>query len=158
MTEPTPRPTITQLEANWQVHLAGMRAEAIARQQGVSEEEGSTLLDAAGGGCTIKGFKFPPVHGGFMLMLSRVEEFAKKKPILGSDMGNIAALAFILGCPEHAWAMLRNADAVDLFEEAVTEFAMQFNITDLKQIVAWTTKELQRLKETGDDAGKPPAA
>lgn len=152
------KPTITQLQANQLVFIAGVKAEQAAREQGVAGEDAATLLDAASGGVKIAGVTFPPIHGGFMLMMGRVEEFAETRKMLGTEMGNMGALAFILKNPELAWSMLKTPEAALLFEETVTEFAMNFTLPDLMQIGKWIEKEMHRLKEKGEDAGKSSAA
>jgi len=159
---PTPaanaKPTITQLEANQLVFLAGVKAEQEAKAGGLAAEDSATLLDAAGGGVTIASITFPPIHGAFMLMMGRVADFAEKRSMLGTEMGNMGALAFILKEPKLAWDMLRHADAALLFEETVTEFAMRFTFADLKLVGEWIEREMKRLSAKGDDAGKPLAA
>jgi hypothetical protein len=149
MTDPnTPdrpnRPTLTQLEANQLVFLAGVKAEREAKAQGLSPEDGATLLDAASGGVVIGGLKFPPIHGAFMLMLERAEAFAEKRKVLKSDFGDMASLAFILKNPELAWGMLRNESAAELYEETVTSFALNLTLDDLKAVADWVGREMKR--------------
>jgi len=155
---PPTKPTITQLQANQLVFLAGVKAEQAARSHGTAPDDAAALLDAASGGVKIAGIVFPPIHGGFMLMMGRVNEFAESRKMLDTEMGNMAALAFILKNPELAWTMLKTADAALLFEETVTEFAMHFTLPDLLQIGKWIEAEMQRLKDKGDDAGKSSVA
>jgi len=160
---PTPavtsgKPTITQLEANQLIFLAGVKAEQEAKANGLAADDAATLLDAAGGGVTVAGITFPPIHGAFMLMMGRVADFAEKRGMLGTEMGNMGALALILKEPKLAWDMLRNADAALLFEETVTEFVMGFTLTELLKIGDWIKREMDRLNTKGDDAGKPLAA
>lgn len=154
------KPTITQLQANWQIHIAGIQAEKAAREQGAAPGEIATLLDAASGGIIVAGLVFPPIHSAFMLMLSKVEALTKTKPALATEMNNLAALALILHSPRQAWAMLRDstAEAADLFEAAVIEFAMQLTLADLRALMAWVATEMERLKDQGENAGKPSAA
>lgn len=151
------KPTISELEANWNIHLAGLRAEKEAREKGVTEDQASTLMDAAAGGRVVAGVLFPPITAAYMLMLNRVEELAKTEPVLGTEMGNLAALALILHSPEKAWALIRSGSP-QLFADAVTEFAMLFTLAQLKELMSWVGEESKRLAEHGDDAGKPSAA
>lgn len=145
------RPTLTQLEANQLVFLAGVKAEREAKAQGLSAEDGATLLDAATGGVVIGGIKFPPIHGAFMLMLERAEEFAETRKALGSDFGNMASLAFILKDPELAWGMLRNPNAAELFEDTVTSFALSLTLNELKEVADWIGREMKRFSSQGAD-------
>lgn len=152
---PTPtKPTLTELQAKELIFLAGVLAEQAAAAQGIAPDDAAALLDAASGGTRISGVRFPPIHAGFMLMLGRVEEFAKERAMLGTDFGNMAALAFVLKEPELAWAMLQNEQAAKLFEETVTGFAMRFTLADLKAIADWVAKEMARFSEKGETAGK----
>lgn len=148
------KPTITQLQANQLAFLAGVKAEQAAKEQGVAPDDAAALLDAATGGVKIAGITFPPIHAGFMLMMGRVEEFAEKRKMLGTEMGNMAALAFILKSPDLAWLMLRTPEAALLFEETVTEFAMAFTMGDLMLVGKWIEAEMTRLKSKGDEPGK----
>jgi len=154
----TGKPTITQLQANQLVFAAGVKAEQEARAAGMASEDAAALLDAASGGVIIGGIQFPPIHGGFMLMMGRVEEFAKQRGMLGTEMGNMGALAFILKNPKLAWDMLRNAEAALLFEETVTEFVMCFTMAELIEVGDWIKREMERLNTKGGEAGKPSAA
>lgn len=156
MSSTSPKPTITELEANWNVHLAGLRAEQEARKKGMSTLDGITLLDAAVGGKIIGGILFPPIHAAFMLMMAQVEPLAANNPALDTEMGNMAALALILHSPDKAWPMLREGHAA-LFAVAVTEFAMQFDLADLKELTAWINEEMTKLNSKGEAAGKSPA-
>ena len=155
-TTPT-KPTITQLQANQLIFAAGIKAEQEARANGMAGEDAAALLDAASGGVIIGGVTFPPIHGGFMLMMGRVAEFAKTRTMLGTEMGNMGALAFILKEPKLAWDMLRHVDAALLFEETVTEFAMAFTLEQLVAVGRWIEREMKRLNTKGDEAGKPAA-
>ena len=152
------KPTITQLQANQLVFLAGVKAEQAAKEGGMPADDAGALLDAANGGIKVAGIVFPPIHGAFMLMMGRVQDFAEKRSMLGTEMGSVGALAFILKEPKLAWDMLREPDAALLFEETVTEFAMQFTLADLMKISEWIKREMARLNQKGDDAGKPAAA
>ena len=158
MSDAPTKPTITQLQANQLIFAAGVKAEQEARASGMAAEDSSTLLDAASGGVIIGGVTFPPIHGGFMLMMGRVAEFAEKRTMLGTEMGNMGALAFILKNPKLAWDMLRTADAALLFEETVTEFTMAFTLEQLMAVGDWIKREMERLNTKGEQAGKPPAA
>lgn len=153
-TTPTNKPTITQLQANQLAFLAGARAEQAAKTQGISSHDAEILLDAASGGFTVAGMAFPPIHGGFMLLLGKVEELATARPLLGSEMGNLAALAFILKEPELAWSMIKDSEAAGLFEETVTEFSMRFTFAQMTALMRWVGKEMARMKDSGDSAGK----
>ena len=152
------KPTITQLQANQLVFLAGVKAEQEARAGGIAQDDSTALLDAGNGGVKIAGITFPPIHGGFMLMMSRVNEFATQRSSLATEMGSLGALAFILKEPRLAWDMLRNPDAALLFEETITEFAMGFTLADCRQIGDWIKREMDRLNQKGDEVGKPTAA
>lgn len=157
MNDTPPKPTIAQLQANQLAFLAGMKAEKAAKEQGVAPDDAAALLDAASGGVKIAGITFPPIHGGFMLMMGRVEDFAEQRKMLGTEMGNMGALAFILKNPELAWSMLKNPEAALLFEETVTEFTMHFTLPDLLKIGKWIEAEMKRLNDKGEDAGKSSA-
>jgi|GEM_PF-2667416 len=157
MSDTPTKPTITQLQANQLIFAAGIKAEQEARAAGMAGDDATALLDAASGGVVIGGVQFPPIHGGFMLMMGRVAEFATTRSMLGTEMGNMGALAFILKNPKLAWDMLRNADAALLFEETVTEFAMAFTLAQLVEIGGWIEREMKRLNTKGDEAGKPSA-
>ena len=152
MTTPnTPaRPTLTQLEANQLVFLAGVKAERDAKAQGLSAEDGATLLDAASGGVIIGGLKFPPIHGAFMLMMDRAAAFAEKRRGLSSDFGDMASLAFILKNPELAWEMLRNDAAAEIYEETVTRFALHLSLDDLKSVADWVACEMKRFSSQAE--------
>lgn len=151
------KPTLSEVEVNWNIHFAGLKAEQEARAAGVTDDQASTLLDAAAGGRIVAGLRFPPIHAGYMLMMSRVERLAKTEPALASDMGNLASLAFILHSPELAWTMLKFGDA-QFFADAITEFSTRFTLDQLKDLMSWVGEEGRRLAEHGDDAGKPSAA
>ncbi len=148
------KPTITQLQANQLIFLAGAKAEAAAKEQGIAPDDAAALLDAASGGIKVAGMRFPPIHGAFMLMMSRVADFAETRQMLGTEMGHMGALAFILKAPQLAWEMLKTPEAALLFEETVTEFAMQFTLADLVKVGDWIKREMERLTTKGDDAGK----
>lgn len=148
------KPTITELQAKELIFRAGVAAEQAAGAQGISHGDAATLLDAASGGTRIAGIVFPPIHAAFMLMLGRVEEFAKERANLGTDFGNMAALAFVLKNPALAWEMLQNDEAAKLFEDTVTTFAMKFTLADLKEISNWVAKEMHRFSEKGETTGK----
>lgn len=153
---------LSQIEANWYAHVAGMKAEKEARERGSDEAANESLLDAACGGKVIGGLKFPPIHAGFLMMMAKAQGIAERNPemaseMMGSDMGHLGALALILHSPELAWQMMRQPDAETLFAEAVTEFAMQFKLSDLREIVLWITEDMAKMQKGGDAAGKPAA-
>jgi hypothetical protein len=156
------KPTLSQLEANWHTHLAGIKAEKKAREQGMNPSDGEALLDAAAGGRIIGGVPFPPITGGFMMLLSKANSIAKKIPemaedSMGTEMGHLGALALILHSPEMAWKLMKQAGGEQLFADAVIEFAMQFTLLDLRSLIDWIAEDMQRLQRGGDSAGKPPA-
>jgi len=69
----------------------------------------------------------------------------------------MGALGFILKEPTLAWSMLKHADAAEaamLFEETVTEFAMQFTLTEFKALSVWIGSEMERMNSKGEEAGK----
>lgn len=153
---------LSELEANWHTHLAGMRAEKAARERGTDEGAAEALLDAACGGKIIGGIKFPPIHAAFLMMMAKAQGIAQRNPdmacdMMSSDMGHLGALALILHSPELAWQIMKRPDAETLFAEAVTEFAMQFDLIQLKEIVSWIMEDMDRLHRGGDAAGKPSA-
>jgi hypothetical protein len=151
------KPTITELDANRLVFLAGVKAEKEAAAAGVSPDESSTLLNAGAGGRVIGGITFPPIHAAYQLMLHRVGELAEKRQALGSPMGSMAALAFLLKEPQLAWRLLQAEDGGQLFDETVTEFAMALTMKDLAKVAEWIKEESDRLNPA-DDAGKPASA
>ncbi len=156
------KPTLSQLEANWHTHLAGLKAEKQARAQGMNPSDGEALLDAAAGGRIIGKVKFPPIHGGFMMMLAKANGIAKKMPemaneSMSTEMGHLGALALILHSPELAWSMMKQPEGEQLFADAVIEFAMQFTLPDLRSLIEWIAEDMQRLQRGGDSAGKPGA-
>lgn len=151
------KPTLTEIEANWNIHYAGLKAEQEARARGVTDDQAATLLDAGVGGRIVAGIQFPPIHAGYMLMMSSVEKMSKNEPVLATEMGHLAALAFILHSPERAWTMIKLGDAA-FFADAITEFSMLFTLGQLKELMSWVGEEGRRLSEQGEDAGKPSAA
>jgi len=158
--ETSPKPEISQLEANRQAFLAGVTAEREARARGVAAEDAATLLDAAAGGIVIAGITFPPLHPAFILMQDRLRLFAEKKQILNHPSADCAATAFILKDPVAAWAMLNSkaADAVEVFYETITEFGLTFTARDFKRLFEWVALESARMHNGGEDAGKSQAA
>jgi hypothetical protein len=153
---PDTKPTISQLEANRLAFLAGIAAEKEAKAKGVGDEDAATLLDAAVGGCVIAGILFPPIHPAFVLMQDRLEAFAKVKPIMNHPSADCAATAFMLKEPKLAWEMLKSkeADAVELFYETITEFGMEFTTADFQKLFAWVKLESERMQSGGEEAGK----
>lgn len=159
---PSAKAPLSEIEANWYTHLAGIQAEKEARELGVTQSDGESLLDAACGGRIIGGIKFPPIHGGFMMMLGKAQKIAEKYPemaneSMGTEMGHLGALAFILHAPELAWTMLKRPDCEPLFVEAVIELSMKFGLVQLREIVEWIAEDMSRLQRGGDSAGKPAA-
>lgn len=150
------KPTLTELQANQLVFLAGVKAEKEAAAKGLSAEESASLLDAASGGRVIAGIVFPPIHAAYQLMLHRVSELAEKRQSLGSPMGSMGALAFLLKNPELAWQIIQADDEGALFEKTVIEFAMHLTMADLAKVAAWIKEESDKLSP--DDAGNAPSA
>jgi hypothetical protein len=156
------KPTISELEANWHVHIAGIISEKKARSGGVSEADADTLLDAASGGRIIGGVKFPPISAGFMMLMAKANTIATKIPELANsgmdtDLGHMGALGLIMHSPELSWTMMKQPNGERLFADAVIEFAMQFNLGDFKQLVEWIVEEMKRLQSASSE-GKPSAA
>lgn len=153
---PPSKPTLTELQANQLVFLAGVKAEQEAAAQGVSRDESASLLNAAAGGRVIAGMVFPPIHAAYQLMLHRVSEIAEKRQALGSPMGSMAALAFVLKSPELAWELIEADDEGALLEKTVTRFSMGMTMADLAKVAAWIKEESDKLSP--DHAGNAPSA
>lgn len=152
---PSDKPVISEIEANWNIHLAGLRSEKEARAKGIPEGSGETLLDAAIGGRVIGGVLFPPIHAAFMLMMAKLEDLPEAR-LLRTEMDNMAAMGFILQCPKVAWPLLKAGEGKQLMD-AVIEFSAEFTLPELKEIMAWVNEELARLNNQGAGAGKPAA-
>ncbi len=150
------KPALSEIEANWNIHYAGIRAEKAAREKGITEGDSENLLNAAAGGKIIGGVLFPPIHAGFMLMMAKLAKLEKWTALYTSELDNAAALAFILHAPKIAWPMIRDGHE-DAFIEAVVDFATAFEITEMQQIMIWVTSEMGRLQTQGEAAGKPAA-
>lgn len=145
------KPTISQLEANWHTHLAGILAEKKAREQGMNPADGEALLDAAAGGRIIAGITFPPISGGFMMLLAKANQIAAKMPELapdsmGTEVGHLGALALILHSPAMAWQLMKQAGGEQLFADAVIEFSLQFSLDDLRSLINWIAEDMARLQ------------
>lgn len=159
-TAPADKPVMTQREANWHTHMAGMRATSEAQRQGYDPEAAAALLDAGVAGRRIGAHVFPPVHAGFLLMLGLVNQVSETLPSLKSESASLMAIAFCLGDPERAWVLLRAEDGWAAFEQACFEFASQFTLADLKDIGRWIGQQMELLKDPEPEdkpAGKSPA-
>jgi hypothetical protein len=158
------KPTISERDYNWTAHLAGLRAEAKAKQEGgVDPAASAALLDAGQGKVTIAGHAFPPVTAGFILLLPMLNKVAANSEVLSSESGTVMMMAWALAYPQQAWeatkAAKREGNAENL-AEAIFAFASGFALDSLRDVAAWVTKELERLKDDAEEAelpGKPGA-
>lgn len=148
-----PKVTITELQANQLVFLAGVKAEQEAAKSGIAPEESSTLLRAAVGGKAIGGVVFPPIHAAFQMLVERVNDLTTQRRGLGSPMGQMAAMAFLLKEPEMAWQMIDAEDQGKLFEDTVIRFGLKLTLTDLKHVAEWIASEMKALSDD-EPAGK----
>ncbi len=153
------KPEITQKEANWQVHVAGIQASAQTEATGIDIATATHLLDA-GVGIHLKGVTFPPITAGFLMMLPLIEALRSKIVSLSQEGGQLACLAFCLGEPAVAWQTLRKDDGGKTFEAASFDYAQQFSLADLRALARWMTKQMADLNEAGEDPapGKPLAS
>lgn len=153
------KPEITQKEANWQIHVAGLQASAQTEATGIDLATATHLLDAASG-ITVSGINFPPITAGFLMMLPLIEALRTKITSLSQEGGQLACLAFCLGEPSIAWQTLRKDDEGKTFELAAFDYAQQFSLSDLRQLARWMTSQMAALNDAGEDPapGKPPAS
>lgn len=156
------KPTITELQANQLVFLAGLKAEKDARAQGVSPQDAETLLNAGCGGKIIGGVLFPPIHAGFMLMLEQAQRHAERCPSLGRQQNSMVLMAYILKNPKEAYQLIRRREeaASELLEETITEFAAEFDLSHLAELSEWLESEMEKLNRHGKEGAekKLPAA
>jgi hypothetical protein len=156
-TVPTEKPVITKKEANWQVHVAGLKAGKETEGAGIDPATASHLLDAAAG-LTIAGVTFPPISAGFLMMLPLVEKLRTTCLSMSQEGGQLAALCFCLGQPDAAWQCLRQKDEGVSFEAASFAYANQFNLGELRTLAQWMTVQMAALNDAGEDPapGKRP--
>lgn len=156
--ETDPKPTITQREANWHVHKAGLEASQAAAAAGVTPEIAGQLLDAAAG-LTVQGrngpINFPPITAAFMMLLPRLSKCRETCPSFANESGVLAATAYLLGDQEGAWQALRADPSGGAFESAAFEFSSQFGLAALKQIGQWLTVQMEAIQDD-EEKDTPP--
>lgn len=145
-------------EANWHAHLAAMRAGNQAAQLGTTPADATALLDAASGGVIVANLRFPPIHAGFLLMLTWLGELKAKVVSLQSDSGSLMAIAYCLGMPDQAWAALRQKDDGARFEAEVFDFAKAIPLPALKALGAWVAEQMATMTAAEEEPpSKQPA-
>ena len=164
-TENAAKPQMTQREANWHVHLAGMRASEQAEQLGTTPQDARALLNGAVGGKLVAGMKFPPIHGGFLLMLTFLGELKEKLTALKSDSGSLMAISYCLGMPDHAWESLQLddggsgvitralwRDGIVVALEGQSLPAPNGAVLALKELGAWVAEQMAAMNAGDGDA------
>lgn len=153
--QPGPRPQMTRQDANFNVHVAGMRAAEEAEKTGVSPQQADALLDAAAGGRIIGGVKFPPIHASLLLLLPQLDGFKTHCPALASEAVSLMGIAYCVLKPAEARATIRAKDG-EKFEEEMYAIAEHLTLPQLKELGEWIADQMKLLN--GDaDAGEAEA-
>ena len=154
---PQGKPIISEAQANFHVHVEGMKAQEEARKTGTDPEAAKVLLNAVAGGIVIGPHTFPPITAGFILLLPMLTKACEQSATLNHESGQMMAMAYALVGPERCWKTLRSPDLAVKFDELVWEFAKDFTLEQLKELAAWIGTELQRMNGEAEEqnVGKP---
>ena len=137
------RPVLTQRQADWEVHNAGLRALAAARQSGGDPNGLESLADAAAE-TKIGKFTFT-VTAATSLLLERISAAYRRNELPLPDM----ALAFVFAYPVDAWSLLKKPEWFTDLEDRLFMFANEMTPKEVKEMLQWFAAEQKKL-----DAGK----
>lgn len=144
------KPEITERQAKWHVHTAGIQAQEEARAAGAAPEAMEAVMDAASGGRHIGRHVIPPVHAGLMIMLGRLDAMLQKLPHLNNANGQLAGITLGLLQPEKCWSLLSSGDA-EGFEQCCWTIMKEFTLRELKQINDYVNAEIASLQGDAEE-------
>jgi len=147
------RPIITQRQANWHVHVEGVKAHTAAESSGVDPDTATSLLNA---GTVISGIQFPPITAAYVLLLPFMEAAVQGDERMQSEAFQLMAMAFALAEPKRTWALLNDKSSPQAWPDAVFSFSSVFNMPELKRLGEWINSELRRMQDEAEsqDLGK----